>query len=246
MNVYWLEQTEAEVPAENDWLSANEVVRLNGMRFAKRRNDWRLGRWTAKCALSLSLDLPAHLQVLKKIEIRPAPSGAPEVFFAINRRRSRFHSATAPVSRLVPWRCPAWRWVAIWKSIEARSDAFVADYFTDEEQALVASALRPTGLGFGAALEREGERAQSAAWRASPRHSVCDRYPFARHSTSMAGARCGFVTPAVVRRPSLPWLVATCDNMVRTVVADPPPDPPIPLRSRPTTSTVLAWRPIPC
>src|ERR1035437_513227 len=80
MNVYWLEQSEADVPAENDWLSANEAVGLNGMRFAKRRADWRLGRWTAKRALSVYLDVPAHPQVLKKIEIRAAPSGAPEVF----------------------------------------------------------------------------------------------------------------------------------------------------------------------
>ena len=34
MNVYWLEQTEADVPAENDWLSANEAVWLSDMRFA--------------------------------------------------------------------------------------------------------------------------------------------------------------------------------------------------------------------
>ena len=31
-------------------------------------------------------------------------------------------------------------WAAIWNSIEPRSDAFVADYFTIEEQALVARA----------------------------------------------------------------------------------------------------------
>jgi hypothetical protein len=57
MNVHWLEQTEADVPAENDWLSANEAVCLNSMRFAKRRNDWRLGRGTAKCVLSITLRL---------------------------------------------------------------------------------------------------------------------------------------------------------------------------------------------
>ncbi len=39
MEIYWLEQTDADVPAENDWLSANEAVRLNTMRFARRRND---------------------------------------------------------------------------------------------------------------------------------------------------------------------------------------------------------------
>ena len=53
MELYWLEQTYADVPAENDWLSANEAVRLNTMRFARRRSDWRLGRWTAKNALAL-------------------------------------------------------------------------------------------------------------------------------------------------------------------------------------------------
>ena len=82
MNVYWLEQTEADVPAENDWLSASEMLRLSGLRFAKRRDDWRLGRWTAKRALAACLSLAAHPRVLAKIEIRPAPSGAPEAFVA--------------------------------------------------------------------------------------------------------------------------------------------------------------------
>ena len=44
IDVYWLEQTEADIPAKNDWLSPNEAVRLNGMRFAKRRADWRGAR----------------------------------------------------------------------------------------------------------------------------------------------------------------------------------------------------------
>ena len=97
MNVYWLEQTEADVPAENDWLSANEAVCLNGMRFAKRRADWRLGRWTAKRALSVYLDVPAHPQVFKKIEIRPAPSGAPEVF--LRQPTGGGHDFTQPPRR---------------------------------------------------------------------------------------------------------------------------------------------------
>ena len=80
--VYWLEQTEADVPAENDWLSARESVRLSGLRFAKRRADWRLGRWTAKCAVASFLNLSTDAQGLAQIEIRPASSGAPEVFVA--------------------------------------------------------------------------------------------------------------------------------------------------------------------
>ena len=96
MDVYWLEQTEADVPSGEDWLSANEVVRLNSMRVAKRRADWRLGRWTAKCALAIYLTLPDHLQSLQEIEMRPAPSGAPEAFVSnATEWRLPFLSATA-------------------------------------------------------------------------------------------------------------------------------------------------------
>src|ERR1700687_3935942 len=82
MDVYWVEQNEGDPPAGDDWLNNSEAVRLDGMRFAKRRADWRLGRWTAKRALAVYLNLPTHLQALAEIEIRPAVSGAPEVFFA--------------------------------------------------------------------------------------------------------------------------------------------------------------------
>src|SRR5208283_2826825 len=80
MDVYWLEQTEADVPAENQWLSAGEMLCLAGLRFAKRRTDWRLGRWTAKRALAAHLNLPADLSALANIEIQAATSGAPEVY----------------------------------------------------------------------------------------------------------------------------------------------------------------------
>jgi 4'-phosphopantetheinyl transferase len=140
MDVYWLEQSEADVPAENDWLSPRELLRLSGLRFAKRHDDWRLGRWTAKRALALRLGVPAHPHVLAKIEIRPAPSGAPEVFVA-NRPAdfniSLSHRAGVAVCAVtqsgVELGCDL-------EVIEPHSDGFVADYFTAEEQALVAGA----------------------------------------------------------------------------------------------------------
>lgn len=140
MNVYWLEQTEANVPAENDWLSANEAARLSCLRFPKRRADWRLGRWTAKRALFACLDLPAHPQIFKKMDVRPAASGAPEVYFSdqpVDFTISITHrdgvAACAVVKSGVPIGCDL-------EMVEPRSDAFVADYFTTEEQALVARA----------------------------------------------------------------------------------------------------------
>ena len=134
MQVYWLEQTEADVPSDDGWLGPSETVRLNGIRFAKRRADWRLGRWTAKRAVAVYLNVPA----LAGIEIRPAPSGAPEVFCAgapaavavsLSHRAGTAVCAVAPSG--VALGCDL-------ETIEPRSDAFIADYFTPEEQLSVA------------------------------------------------------------------------------------------------------------
>ena len=137
-HVYWLEQTEADVPAENDWLSAGESACFSGLRFAKRRGDWRLGRWTAKCAVASFKNLPTDAQSLAQIEIRPAASGAPDVFIANKPATvvvSISHSSGAAICAVamagVELGCDQ-------EVIEARSEAFIADYFTESEQALVA------------------------------------------------------------------------------------------------------------
>ena len=57
-DVYWLEQVNVDLSAEDDWLSSAERTRLKSMRISKRQNDWRLGRWTAKRALAIYLDRP--------------------------------------------------------------------------------------------------------------------------------------------------------------------------------------------
>ena len=141
MNVYWLEQTDADLPAENQWLSAGEIVTLGRMRFAQRRNDWRLGRWTAKRALATCLRLPSDLPALADIEIRAAASGAPEAFL---------FNQSAPVAISLSHRAGIGMCaVAVsgadigcdLEMIEPRSDAFVADYFTPNEQALVERTL---------------------------------------------------------------------------------------------------------
>src|ERR1700739_658574 len=80
MDISWLEQTEADVPTENQWLSTRERMCLSGMRFVKRRTDWRLGRWTAKHSVSACLNVSTDIGALADTEILSAPSGAPEVF----------------------------------------------------------------------------------------------------------------------------------------------------------------------
>jgi 4'-phosphopantetheinyl transferase len=137
MDVFWLEQSEADLPAENDWLSASERLRLDGMRFAKRHADWRLGRWTAKHALAAYLHLPSHPQDLAGIEIRSAPSGAPEVFIAnqpagvaISLSHRGGVAACAVTLSGAQVGCDL-------EIVEPRCDAFIADYFATEEQELI-------------------------------------------------------------------------------------------------------------
>lgn len=138
MNLYWLEQVEADVPTEHDWLSSWEATRLNSFRFIKRRADWRLGRWTAKQALAVCLNLGWDARALATIEIRPAVTGAPEVF--VNNERapvsiSLSHRAGCAICAIAP------REVRVGcdlEAIENHSDAFITDYFTAEEQGLIA------------------------------------------------------------------------------------------------------------
>jgi 4'-phosphopantetheinyl transferase len=137
VNLYWLEQAEADVPTETQWLSAYETLRLGGMRIPKRRADWRLGRWTAKQALAACLNLPTDFPSLASMEIRAASSGAPEVFLddqaadvaiSLSHRAGMALCAVAPLG--TSFGCDL-------ETIEPRSDAFVADYFTIDERALI-------------------------------------------------------------------------------------------------------------
>ena len=140
MNVFWLQRTEADVPIENGWLCGNEMLLLSHMRFAKRRADWRLGRWTAKCAVAAFLGRSIETTFLTDIEIRQALSGAPEVFLtglpatiaiSLSHRAGTAMAAVGPSG--IALGCDL-------EIIEPRSDLFIADYFTHKEQVLVARA----------------------------------------------------------------------------------------------------------
>jgi len=137
MNVYWLEQTENDVPSETEWLSPEEALCLSRLHVAKRRFDWSLGRWTAKRALATYLKLPSDLLSLANIEIRAMSSGAPEAFL-FNRPASvsisLSHSSGAAICTIAPAGVSLGCDLEL---IEPRSDAFVTDYFTSNEQMLV-------------------------------------------------------------------------------------------------------------
>jgi 4'-phosphopantetheinyl transferase len=135
--IRWLARGVHDVPESDDWLSAAESARLTGLRFAKRHTEVRLARWTAKQALVRALDLGDDAAALVEVEIRAAPTGAPTVFVGDER---------APVAVSMTDRAD-WAVCVVAPSdvavgcdlelVEARSDAFVGDWFTLGEQDLV-------------------------------------------------------------------------------------------------------------
>ena len=137
MNIHWMEQTNPDVPAENQWLSAREVLRLNAMRVPKRRADWRLGRWTAKHAVAVCLNFPTEPSSLANIEIRAASSGAPEVYLHDEPAEiaiSLSHSSGTALCTVAP---PGITFGCDLEVVESRSDGFITDYFTDDERELI-------------------------------------------------------------------------------------------------------------
>jgi 4'-phosphopantetheinyl transferase len=227
MNVFWLEQSEADVPADNDWLSAKEADRLTGLRFAKRRSDWRLGRWTAKCAVSNCLEVPAHPQIFKRIDIRPAPSGAPEVFFAdqpaavtISLSHRDGMAACAVTTSNAQLGCDL-------EVVEPRSDAFVADYFTIEEQALVArsaAADRPRLLALLWSAKESALKALHEGLRLDTRCVIVCPFDAAFDLNGWSPLRVRYTGGAIFHG----WWQTT-HKVLRTVVAAKPLDSPIPL-----------------
>jgi 4'-phosphopantetheinyl transferase len=139
MDIYWFEQSAEDVPPHDDWLSASEQVRLRSFQIPKRRDDWRLGRWTAKCAVAARLGSGAPR--LAEVEIRAVASGAPEVWFggrsdlytiSLSHRERHALCAVAPPGVVLG--CDL-------EFIEPHSAGFVSDYFTANEQLLVGRAV---------------------------------------------------------------------------------------------------------
>jgi 4'-phosphopantetheinyl transferase len=225
MDVFWLGQAEADLPGGNDWLSASEIAFLEKLRFAERRASWRLGRWTAKRALAAYLKSSNFLPALAEIEIRPAASGAPRAFLddepaaatvSVSHREGRAICAVAP---------PAIDLGCDLELIEPHSDAFIADYFTAEEQALIArqpAADRPLTVALLWSAKESSLKALREGLRLDTRSVIVDRVSFAFKGWSRFEVR---YTGGHIFHG---WW-QTAGNMVQTVVADPPAALPIAL-----------------
>ena len=142
--LFWLTQNSSDLPDDENWLSGGERDILAGLRFPKRRNDWLLGRWTAKraiCAYQSRKDA-----ILSSLEIRAAADGAPEVFcdgeaggisLSISHSEDQgFCAVSLPGCSIG---CDLERMVA-------HEDPFTEDYFTPEEIAFCKNAPAENAL----------------------------------------------------------------------------------------------------
>lgn len=143
VDIYWMM---GEAASEGDgltilspesFLSAAELERLAGMRFAKRRTEWLAGRRTAKRLLQACEPRLKNI-VLRDITIANLPEGAPVVMaggqvipgsISLSHRNQRVLAAWTPDAAVSLGADLEW--------IEPRAPVFVEDYFTQAEAAAV-------------------------------------------------------------------------------------------------------------
>ncbi len=134
LEVFWLERSEKDVPKSDRWLGQRELQVLEGLRFPKRRADWRLGRWTAKCAVNALLHSPSDSASSRSLEIQAADDGAPEIYIhgvredlAISLSHRGGHAMCALSWNDVEIGCDL-------ELMERRSAGFVSEFLTPDEQ----------------------------------------------------------------------------------------------------------------
>ena len=168
----WLIGDVADVPVGDAWLGARERIVLARLRLAKRRGDWRLGRWIAKCALRAWLAEAGSGVESAEIEILAADSGAPIAWR---------HGEAAPASVSIAHRdgvalaAVSSRGALLGcdlEVIEPRSPAFVADWFTGGECQLIDDAApeeRPLVANLIWSAKESGLKALSVGLRRDTR-----------------------------------------------------------------------------
>jgi 4'-phosphopantetheinyl transferase len=208
MAIAWLTRSHIELPAGDDWLSPRERALLAGLRVAKRRADWRLGRYTVKAALGAD------------VEILAAADGAPEawrdgirlpVSVSLSHREGIALVAVCPAPAVVG--CDVER-------LEPRSSAFIGDWLAPAEQALVGhdDTLLPnllwTAKEAAAKVRRQGLRldVRAAVTRLEDRE--------------VAGWR-GLAVEWMDGAPATRGWWRTADGFVMTVAATPGAPPPL-------------------
>jgi 4'-phosphopantetheinyl transferase len=139
--IEWLTQRQADcLPPDQSWLTGAERRRLAALKAPRRRQDWLLGRWTAKRLLQSSLARQRGLlPPLSAVEIQAAPDGSPQAAYLFDGRPvsapplSLSHSGGRAFCALGPGLPPGASLGADLERVEPRSADFVADFFAPAE-----------------------------------------------------------------------------------------------------------------
>lgn len=131
----------ADLPADPGWLHPAAAARAAALRTERRRRDHLLGRYAAACLLARHLGLPTT--DLRRLDLRPAPDGAPEPWLdgrplalslSISHREGHAAAAIAPAGIGVG---------VDLERIEPRSAAFLDQWLWPEEAATVRASPDP-------------------------------------------------------------------------------------------------------
>jgi 4'-phosphopantetheinyl transferase len=126
--IYWHIEDIKQLPAHDNWLTENEIAIQKKLGFAKRKNEWRLGRWTAKNALQKHLSL-----TVSEIEILSKENGAPYVIIRDNAKNPALSISHREQKAIAAFSYQFNDIGCDLEFIERRSNAFINDYFTTDE-----------------------------------------------------------------------------------------------------------------
>jgi 4'-phosphopantetheinyl transferase len=138
--IYWTLVRASQMPLDftENSLSGTEMLKLADLRFPKRRDEWLLGRWAAKSLVKSISSYQGYS--LEELEIRNTHNGAPYIQqpdgAILADCLSISHSHRLAVCALSLGQ--DLKIGADLEKTESRTDEFIADYFTKEEQGLVA------------------------------------------------------------------------------------------------------------
>ncbi len=142
VSIYWslVDSSSAALEDPQEFLSPTECQRLSNLRFPKRREEWLLGRYAARKLLGTVPTCRKYS--MKELEILNDAAGAPFVHLPggsnLPGSLSLSHSSHKAFCAYTPG--PGLHLGIDLEKVEPRSNAFVSDYFTGSEQALVSSA----------------------------------------------------------------------------------------------------------
>jgi 4'-phosphopantetheinyl transferase len=142
--IFWtlVDRSRIDLDRGSPWLSPVEQQTLAAFRFPKRRDEWLLGRWTAK---SLLRSLPAYRGLPPQaIEVYNEPDGAPGLTLPAGSPSpgSLSISHSGPYALCALASGPDLRIGADLELVESRSEGFIEDYFTPCEREMVHTAPR--------------------------------------------------------------------------------------------------------